>query len=206
MVPDGREMDDSKVIKSTPPSGGLRSLGTHLPGASLSRSQTPVVPNGHLNQINEETEVRNYGATNKDVNVPRSFRIGSMGSSEYSSSVRVDKPVICIQDEDDDNDGEGYPLYLSKSSIKDIKRLNELAGMSLPSVLSHETSQNPTSTQVPRGASVDPGRYGSIAVSVQEDPCPSPTQLPIRKTISGELMYSQWCEYAVHVWILVRAI
>lgn len=178
---------------------GLKVLGALLPGVGLAR--TPVIANGHVN-LQKEDEENDHKTeedeeevdTSEGLEDPRvKFRITGVGGSESSSSGHVDTPIIRIQDEDADS--EGSPLFLSKNSVKERRRQKELAGASLPPLLPQGNSLGSSSlSQQMRGTSAGPfqgdGKYGSFAVTIQDDSnrsrSPSPTRKTLRKTISGE--------------------
>ena len=169
-------MDHSNTSRT----GGLGTLGSLLPGVGITGSYTHT----DVKEKEERTEEEEDSSSE-----PR-FRISSVGSSEYSTSGVVSKPVIRIQDEPE-GEGEGSPLF-PRMNTEERRRQKELAGASMPPLLNPAEGKGDSPLYQRRGASVEPHAktYGAISVNIQGESgsrSPSPSREPkkLRKTISG---------------------
>ena len=200
VAPDGKEMDHS----DTSPITGLAGLGSLLPGVGVAGIYTPSpTANGHRVTVQvdvEEEEEETSG--NRGNQEPPTFRITSADSSDFSASGGVvDRPIICIQTE---SESEGSPLFSRPNPNE--RRAKELAGASLPPLLSQQQQEQQDSLSSRRSGDSRGVKYGAIPVGIQNDSgsrSPSPTQRskPLRKTISG--MYVSVQKYVIFVLVCV---
>lgn len=219
-------MDDNSTIDPSHTSGsGLAALGALLPGVGIASQPPPMMANGQVtsrgqnlnrDQLNDKKVKEAYGSeeeeeeeevdTTKIQDDPRAiFRISDIGSSE-SSSGHAGRPIIRIQDED--GTGEGSPLFSSKKHVEERRRQKELAGTSMPPFEPHKSLLAADGSRS-RGTSAGPG-YGTFGVTIQDESersrSPSPTRKPIRKTISGECLFSRLFVYSFIVCLFIHCL